>query len=78
LGVNERVRERERACRGLLERGRGFFWDVIWDRFSLDPAGHPRVFNFGYGRGRRMTVLANRAFTIDPLLGMAFEPEGKR
>jgi len=62
LGVNERVREREKARRTILERDREFIRDVIRDRFSLDPGDHPRVLDFGCGRGEMVGYLLSEGY----------------
>ena len=62
LDVSERKRERERARREISERDRVFIRDVIRDRFSLDPAGHPRVLDFGCGLGEMVAYLHSQGY----------------
>jgi SAM-dependent methyltransferase len=71
LGVAERKRERERARREISERDRLFIRDVIRDRFSLDPADHPKVLDFGCGLGEMVGYLLSQGYDA---LGCDTEP----
>jgi SAM-dependent methyltransferase len=62
LELSERVREREKARRAILARDQVFIRDVIRDRFLLDPAGRPRVLDFGCRRGEIVGYLLSEGY----------------
>jgi SAM-dependent methyltransferase len=57
LDLNERIAERERIYDEITQRDKVFIAEVIRDRFSLDPDVHPRVLDFGCGRGNMVRYL---------------------
>jgi SAM-dependent methyltransferase len=57
MDLKDRIRERERIRRGIVERDQVFISDVIRDRFHCAPSPDSRILDFGCGIGEIVSYL---------------------